>query len=266
MRVMGQPEIPNGTSGVVTVLDEAEPVLTPIMNKEEWVPQYNPQAGHTCENCANRIYDPNPDYVKVKKTILQGKSDFKSIALHLPSRCKTCDGEYTRFKRMKRRTKNIWKKCQELSWNGDDQYRYPKLITFALLSGESESIEASKEISQLKKKMKPAKKILTEKAGVIGGTYVIESTTKVFGIREGEDWVASNAWGNFSHHAHCHMVAVAPYQKDLKSLNTILNPLGLGNWNYKACDKKDQLANYITKYITKGKTRSATWGCMVKRK
>ncbi len=197
MRILGQPAV-----------NIPEPILTPITSKEpsaNFTLEYNPQAGFTCEKCSNRIYDPNPDYVRIKKSVLKGKSDFKTISLHLPSRCARCDGIYTRYKRMQRRTTKIWKYCKNLGFH-EWRYEYPKLITFALKSDKSDSTKAENEMKVLRSKMRPAKKILLDKLGVRGGTYVLESTTKIYGIRNGEDWVKDQAFMSFSHHAHCHMV------------------------------------------------------------
>ncbi len=255
VRILGQPAVINPI-----------PLLTPITSKEAsptYTPSYNPQAGFTCENCANRIYDPNPDYVRVKKTVLVGRSDFKSIAIHLPSRCKECDGMYTRYKRMQRRTRKIWDFTMSMP---DRKYKLPKLITFNLDSGASENAHPETEMKLLKKKMRQAKEILKTTAGVLGGTYVLESTSKIYGLRSGEDWVKDNSFMAFSHHAHCHMVAVAPYHKDQTLINHILNPIGLGNINYLAVKHRKEVASYITKYLTKGKTRSVTWGIMRRSK
>jgi uncharacterized protein YycO len=255
MRIEGQPEV-----------DSPLQILTPITSKEPpavWTPSYNPQAGFTCENCSNRIYDPNPDYVRIPKAVIRNsdKSDHKTIALHLPSRCKRCDGIYTRHKRMQRRTKKIWDYCQDKvsSW-----YRMPKLITFNLDSGKSELAEATVEMKQLKKKMRQAKEILSSELKVKGGTYVLESTSKLYGFRSGEDWVEDQAFMAFSHHAHCHMVGVAPYiaEKKLPEKSQALKKIGLGTINYLAVRNKKQVSSYITKYLTKGKTRSVTWGCL----
>ncbi len=245
-----------------------EPILTPMTSKEAsptYTPSYNPQAGFTCTNCANRIYDPQPDYVRIQKSIIvwTDKSDHKSIALHLPSRCKRCDHEYTRFKRMQRRTEAIQNFCKSMPGS---EYKMPKLITFNLDSGASNNAHPETEVKLLKKKMRQAKEILKTTAGVLGGTYVIESTSKLYGFRSGEDWVKANAFMAFSHHAHCHMVAVAPYVEDQTLVNHILNPIGLGNINYVAVKYRKELAKYISKYLTKGKTRSVTWGIMRRTK
>ena len=167
---------------------------------------------------------------------------------------------------MQRRTTKIWNHCKNLGFH-EWRYEYPKLITFALESGKSDSTEATSEMKVLRSKMRPAKKILSEEVGVRGGTYVLESTTKIYGIRNGEDWVKDQAFMSFSHHAHCHMVGVAPYinkNKLTEKTENILKPIGLGTVNYVAVTERKEVASYITKYLTKGKTRSVTYGCMRK--
>jgi len=258
MRILGQPAV-----------NIPEPILTPTTSKEpsaNFTLEYNPQAGFTCPKCPNRIYDPNPDYARIKKSVLKGKSDYRTVSLHLPSRCARCDGIYTRYKRMQRRTTKIWKHCKNLGFH-EWRYEFPKLITFALQSDKSDSTRADSEMKVLRSKMRPAKKILEKELGVRGGTYVLESTTKIYGIRNGEDWVKDQAFMSFSHHAHCHMVGVAPYiGKGLEDKCQALKPIGLGTINYEAVTERKQVASYITKYLTKGKTRSVTYGCMRRNK
>ncbi len=245
-----------------------ERVLTPITSKEpsaKFTLEYNPQAGFTCEKCPNRIYDPEPDYMRSGMLVSQRTGELKTYSLHLPARCARCDGIYTRYKRMQRRTTKIWKHCKNLGLH-EWRYEYPKLITFNLDSGASENAHPETEMKLLKKKMRQAKVILKDKLGVLGGTYVLESTSKIYGIRNGEDWVKDQAFMAFSHHAHCHMVGVAPYinADKLPMTEHILEEIGLGTINYKCVTKRKEVSSYITKYLTKGKTRSVTWGIMRK--
>jgi hypothetical protein len=60
------------------------------------------------------------------------------------------------------------------------------------------------------------------------------------------------------------MVGVAPYiaEKKLPEKSQALKKIGLGTINYLAVRNKKQVSSYITKYLTKGKTRSVTWGCL----
>ena len=116
--------------------------------------------------------------------------------------------------------------------------------------------------------------------GILGGTYVVECTTR---DSSGEMGVPA-----YKHHAHVHMVAVAPYVKssEWEDWCRMLEPLGLGriwyekrapgcdeDWcNDKRCRHKkdwkslrDGIAGYISKYITKQARACRTWGVMRKK-
>jgi len=147
----------------------------------------------------------------------------------------------------------------------------PKLITFALPSVETIESEAEDEIKKLEKLLPNARDLLT-KNGVLGGTYVIECTTRLI-------WsdlaVEPQRW---KHHAHVHMVAVAPgiHRSKLKDFCEMLIPLGLGRINYKAPKGKwveypgvrfyltaeKQVAKYISKYLVKDQRSSRTFGIL----
>ena len=108
--------------------------------------------------------------------------------------------------------------------------------------------------------------------GVIGGTYVIECTTRLI-------WsdlaVEEQMW---KHHAHVHMVGIAPaiHRTKLKDFCEMLMPLGLGRINYKAPRGKwveypgakfyltaeKQVAKYIGKYLVKDQRSSRTFGVL----
>jgi len=150
-------------------------------------------------------------------------------------------------------------------------FRMPKLITFALPSVETIESDGELEVKKLEKLLPGARDLLTRK-GVLGGTYVIECTTRLI-------WsdlaVEKQRW---KHHAHVHMVAVAPAvpRKTLKDFCEVLMPLGLGRLNYKAPRGKwiefgstrfyltaeKQVAKYIGKYLVKDKRSSRTFGIM----
>jgi hypothetical protein len=149
--------------------------------------------------------------------------------------------------------------------------RMPKLITFALPSVETIESDSSSEIKKLEKLLPKARSLLTEN-GVLGGTYVIECTTRLV-------WsdlaVEDQRW---KHHAHVHMVAVAPavHRTKLKDFCEMLMPLGLGRINYKAPKGKwveypgvkfyltaeKQVAKYIGKYLVKDQRSSRTFGVL----
>jgi hypothetical protein len=71
----------------------------------------------------------------------------------------------------------------------------------------------------------------------------------------------------YKHHAHIHMVAVAPFihSSKLSEFCEILLPLGLGRINYVAprgAGSKNKVASYISKYLTKDGRVCASFGIM----
>ena len=172
---------------------------------------------------------------------------------------------------MRRRLGKIWE-CSYSFFNSNCQerelkctcsnctiYAKPKLITFALPSVNSPDWEDKDlQVAELKKKIKPAMKILRSN-GVLGGTFVIECTSRLVEPEYG--------LMNWKHHAHVHMVAIAPRvpRAALGEFCEQLLPLGLGRINYKAPRGKGarrKVASYISKYITKNKVHSRTFGVM----
>ena len=198
------------------------------------------------------------------------KDDKTKKNLRWPVRCRSCDTENRRYHRMVKRLKRIYAMSE-----GIGQFlpimRMPKLITFALPSVETIESEAEVEIKKLEKLLPAARSLLT-KNGVLGGTYVIECTTRLI-------WsdlaVEEQMW---KHHAHVHMVAVAPgvHRTKLKDFCEMLMPLGLGRINYKAPKGKwieypgvrfyltaeKQVAKYISKYLVKDQRSSRTFGVL----
>lgn len=159
---------------------------------------------------------------------------------------------------MRRRLEKIWK----LSWAEPAQiYRRPKLITFALPSTWTFDESAEGDVKKLDKMLPKARQVLLDNR-VKGGSYVLESTTRsyeVFGTTV------------YKHHAHVHMVAVAPFihRSKLKEFCESLMPLGLGRINYKAPSGKykdavRQVAGYISKYLVKDKRQARSFGIMRK--
>ncbi len=144
----------------------------------------------------------------------------------------------------------------------DKTYSRPKLITFALPSIESLHHDGESEVKLLNKKLPGARKLLTQH-GVLGGTFVVECTTRLI-------WsdlaIEPQRW---KHHAHVHMVGIAPFmqRKKLIEFSKCLLPLGLGRINYVAPkgkwrDAKQKVAAYISKYLVKDNRSSRTWGIM----
>lgn len=138
-------------------------------------------------------------------------------------------------------------------------YKMPKLITFALPSTNSESYsDRDLEITRLNSKLKSALSIL-KRNGVMGGTFVVECTSRLVPLEEG--------FMSWKHHAHVHMVALAPFipKNHFKEFCEILLPMGLGRINYQAPkgrNAESAVASYISKYISKDAARSRTFGMM----
>ena len=186
------------------------------------------------------------------------KERYKDFLIdRFPIRCRECEKKKKRFSRMVKRVDNIYFFSMGFL---NSTYRMPKLITFALPSQESESYsEREVQIELLKKKLKSARAILYEQGGVLGGTYVIECTSRLLPFPE----YPLLTW---KHHAHVHMVAVAPFipRKHLPEFCGCLSPIGLGRINYKVPKNSRAIASYISKYLVKDKNNSRTFGIMRK--
>ena len=227
--------------------------------------------GCTCPECPwVPPRSEEDDYVRTMKT--SSRTGLKTLAnLKYPVRCRSCATKQKRYQRMRRRLGKIWE-CSYSFFNSNCQerelectcsnctiYAKPKLITFALPSVNSPDWEDKDlQVAELKKKIKPAMKILRSN-GVLGGTFVIECTSRLVEPEYG--------LMNWKHHAHVHMVAIAPRvpRAALGEFCEQLLPLGLGRINYKAPRGKGarrKVASYISKYITKNKVHSRTFGVM----
>lgn len=80
--------------------------------------------------------------------------------------------------------------------------------------------------------------------------------------------VSNQMW---KHHAHVHMVAIAPFLPldTLKEFSKCLLPIGLGRINYEAPQgywktAKKRVARYISKYLIKDNLSSRTFGLLRK--
>lgn len=232
----------------------------------------------TCKACLHvptRTLDE--DNMQIEENDYQGIGKISKISgneskrnLRWPVRCRQCDTENRRYHRMVKRLKRVYEFCE-----GIGQFlpilRMPKLITFALPSVETMEWNAELEIIKLQKILPKARNVLMEN-GVIGGTYVLECTTRLI-------WcdlaVEEQRW---KHHAHVHMVGIGPaIRRDkLGEFCKMLMPLGLGRINYKAPKGKwiefpgarfyltaeKQVAKYISKYLVKDKRSSRTFGIL----
>ena len=211
----------------------------------------------TCDKCTyrgNRDLDSN--YVS-STTVGEYGVRYKSWSEsdRYPERCTQCATSAKRYNRMKKRLDKVWQISYEL---GDQKYARPKMITFALPSIVTFDSSPDEELRKLKSLLPEARSILQEN-GVLGGIYVPEVTTRSY------SFMGTRC---YKHHAHIHMVAVAPFvqKKHLKSFCECLLPLGLGRLNYVApSDKnwrnaKSKVAAYIAKYLNKDGRRSSSFG------
>jgi len=222
-----------------------------LSSNEDWA--------FTCEACPyNPSKDDPDDFVRVARTHPTWRYSHRSFNLKYPERCRVCERNKKRYQRMRRRLTKIYNTAETL---GEDDYRYarPKLITFALPSLFTFSEDGDAEMAALKKLLPAARKIL-EANGIRGGVYVPEMTTRSYQDIGGM---------GFKHHAHVHMVAIAPFihKTKLKEFCEILIPLGLGRINYKAPrgkGSKNKVASYISKYLTKDGRVCASFGIMRK--
>lgn len=238
-------------------------ILEPYINKEgqsRWA--------HTCADCwipdkqpiftdlEDKVWHvewvwPDPDWTEThrisKRTGLPGKKP-----LNFPDRCLACKAKYRRSTRMRKRISRIF----EITSDMPKGYKIPKLLTFALPVSYSEEYNDRWDlISDLNKLLPRARKVLM-KNNVKGGTYVIECTSRLTPLDEGQPIMS------WKHHPHVHMVCIARYQKNLKEFCTILMPLGLGRINYKATKSKKAVGEYVSKYLVKDKQSSRTFGIM----
>ena len=210
----------------------------------------------TCPECTyrgNRTHDSN--YVSIKTVDGLGNSYRSwSESDKYPERCTECNRKAKRHTRMVNRLSKIWRISYDLA---DKRYSRPKLITFALPSVFTFNSEPENELQNLKQRLPEARQILQD-WGILGGVYVPEVTTR-----------SSLFMGTrcYKHHAHVHMVALAPYMppRVLRRFCECLLPLGLGRINYVAPSghwksAKRKVASYISKYLTKDGRRTSSFG------
>lgn len=212
--------------------------------------------GFTCDECPfNPAKDDSDDYVRVaRKANPDWRYAHRSFNLKYPERCAKCERNKKRYQRMRRRLTKIYDIAESLD---DWKYRRPKLITFALPSLWTFDPDGTEELKQLRSLLPAARKLLIE-AGIKGGVYVPEMTTRSYQDIGGMV---------YKHHAHIHMVAVAPFihNTKLKEFCETLLPLGLGRINYVAprgAGSKNKVASYISKYLTKDGRVCASFGIM----
>lgn len=211
----------------------------------------------TCENCTyrgNRSFDTN----YVSSTVVDGMGNRYrqwSESDRYPERCTECSRKARRHSRMVKRLKKIWSISYEMD---DNRYHRPKLITFALPSVVTENDSPEVELSKLKSLLPAARKILMDH-GILGGVYVPEVTSRSYTV---------HGFTYYKHHAHVHMVAIAPFihKTKLPEFCEMLMPLGLGRINYIAPRDRNwkkaqaKVASYISKYLCKDGRRTSSFG------
>lgn len=225
--------------------------------------------GFTCENCGHvPPRGGEPDYASWQV----GRNEWRTMALHVPHRCRSCDTRKKRWTRMRRRVDA----CFDRSRSHGSSYSRPKLITFALPSETSNSYtDRYEQIALLNSRLPRAREVL-KTYNVRGGIYVIECTSRLLPLADyGQADPFLGRGGHlyeWKHHAHVHMVAVAPYMLPEKFSNfcECLVDMGLGRLDVEPLHSKkyswrqarDKVANYISKYLNKDGGRCRTFGEM----
>ena len=228
-------------------------ISSPLTSKEEaWA--------HTCPKCP---YVPDRDNADDYQKLVNRITGYdKYVNLRFPVRCNACEAKKKRRQNMRISIAKIFKMSAGIG-AFKDTYNYPKLITFALMD-EYYSIgipsrARNKLLKKLDKKLPKVWKTLMNQ-GTLGGTYVLECTTKLI-------WsdlaVEPQMW---RHHPHVHCVAVSNFvnHKKLVKYCEQLLPMGLGRINLKAARHVNKVAEYVGKYLVKDKTRKRTFGIMRK--
>jgi hypothetical protein len=214
----------------------------------------------TCDECTyrgNRTHDSN--YVRIKTVDGYGNAYRSwSESDKYPERCKECSRKAKRHTRMVNRLDKVWRISYDVNENQPhNEYARPKLITFALPSIVTFDSSPDAELRKLKDLLPAARQIL-KNHGVLGGVYVPEVTTR------STEFMGTRC---YKHHAHVHMVAIAPFKRRrmLYSFSKCLLPLGLGRINYVAPtghwkSAKRKVASYISKYLCKEGRRASSFG------
>lgn len=150
----------------------------------------------------------------------------------------------------------------------EGRYAKPKFVTFALPVQElSETWQCRENLKRdLDKRLPIARKTLAREAGVRGGVYVIEITSRRV-LADGRGSLGTWMW---KHHPHVHMVAVMPVF-DLEKFKEVCECLladGLGRLNVEAFDDDEddeslkRLTWYVAKYLNKDGGRLRSFGIL----
>ncbi len=252
-------------------------ILSPLINTDgnRWT--------HTCPNChwvpdkipiiaGSEIHWiwPDPDYVTTHR-ISPRTGEFGKRALNLPDRCKPCAAKYRRRLRMRKRVAKLVELIDDLP----GQYRQPKLLTFALPTRRTGSIETyatdrEDMIEILKSRYRKGLKYLRSQYNIIGGISVIECTTRLPSLDNYPDGFMS-----LKHHPHVHMVALCPYihHTKFKEFTQCLRQFGLGSIDVEIINVRSfdgetnysgikRISSYITKYLTKDRQPCSVFGVL----
>ena len=232
--------------------------MTPLTSKEH---EPDRPWGWTCPSCPHLPERGGEvDYASYQVS----RNVWKSVALHVPHRCRNCD----RTKKRQTRMRNRVRKAFRIGRKHGSYYSRPKLITFALPSLTSRDYEDRfRQLRLLNSRLPRARSILKDN-GVKGGIYVLECTSRLLPLDQGNlfEW---------KHHAHVHMVGIAPYMRRDRfvKFSSCLLPLGLGRLNVEALANKTHNADqarmavsvYISKYLNKDGGRCRSFGEMRER-
>jgi len=194
----------------------------------------------TCEHCdhrGNRFHDE--DWIRIKKiqpTVLKD-----SVCVEVdkyPQRCRGCDTNYKRWKRMYH---SQWKlMCVIYDMTTPTLFSRPKMITITNKDNLSKP-----EFNSRWKTMRD------QEPWIIGGTYVLEQ-----GKENGMN--------------HMHGVFIAPYfGKEFRDLTLARcgEQYGLGNVHYQVADLDElgrnyHVENYLAKYLCKEGNRKQSFGAL----
>lgn len=214
---------------------------------------------------------PDPEFEETNK-INPRTGNLQRRCLSLPERCKKCAAKYRRKLRMRARVEKIIDICGDL----ERKYARPKLLTFAYPVHTSPNYQDRLGlIDEMKALLPKAQKIL-QKNGVIGGSYVIECTSRLANLD-----VYTEGLMQWKHHPHVHMVGVAPFihPTKLDEWCQILMPIGLGRIKYDAVKVKyindeghpeidysgrRKVSDYLVKYLVKDNQITRSFGIVRK--
>ena len=227
-------------------------ISSPVINKE-W--------GFTCAKCPwVPSTEGNDDFIRVRIRNSLDPKESRSYNLKYPKRCTKCDTEKKRNTRRKKAIARVFGMSAGIG-SFRTTYNYPKLITFALPNAEFNATLSRRDelIALMNKKLPRAIRTLM-KSGTLGGTYVMECTTRLIW----SDLATEKQM--YKHHPHVHMVAVSNFvhYKKLPSYCEQLMDQGLGRINLEAPRNARKVSNYISKYLAKEGFRHRTFGIMRK--